>query len=385
MSTRTTIDEVGESRRRLLRQSVTVGLALVMDGLAWPLRALSWTPAPSMGSTVIDVCARGAVGDGVHDDTAAIQSAIDALPVGGGTVRVPVGRYLVDTANPLRLRNRMRLELAPDAVLMARPSNRKRFYVMLLDGISDVEVAGGRIVGDRDRHLGSEGEWGYGIFVRGSSRVLIRDINISKCWGDGICVGAATGAVTAPKYSSDVTLSKVVCTGNRRQGLTIGPVRGIRVIDSEFSDTHGTKPACGIDIEPDKPAIAQNIRIENCIMRGNQGCGIQIYHNVSQVSLRHCTIRNNSGYGVLLVGATQGLIDQNTITGNGLAGAVLRGNATDCQVRDNRFENNATKKVRHLLDNLRQASATSLTTDTSDIQVMDDTRSITISGNTFLP
>ena len=37
----------------------------------------------------------GATGDGVTDDTAAIQAALDALPVSGGTVHLPAGTYLV--------------------------------------------------------------------------------------------------------------------------------------------------------------------------------------------------------------------------------------------------------------------------------------------------
>lgn len=37
----------------------------------------------------------GAVGDGVHDDTAAIQAAINALPANGGTVFLPAGTYNV--------------------------------------------------------------------------------------------------------------------------------------------------------------------------------------------------------------------------------------------------------------------------------------------------
>ncbi len=39
----------------------------------------------------------GAVGDGVTNDTAAIQAAVDFLTYGGGTVYLPPGTYLVDT------------------------------------------------------------------------------------------------------------------------------------------------------------------------------------------------------------------------------------------------------------------------------------------------
>ena len=38
----------------------------------------------------------GAVGDGVADDTAAFQTALQAAAdAGGGTVQVPAGRYLI--------------------------------------------------------------------------------------------------------------------------------------------------------------------------------------------------------------------------------------------------------------------------------------------------
>ncbi len=43
----------------------------------------------------IDVRAYGAKGDGVTDDTAAIQNAINSLPTAGGTIFFPVGRYRV--------------------------------------------------------------------------------------------------------------------------------------------------------------------------------------------------------------------------------------------------------------------------------------------------
>jgi hypothetical protein len=46
---------------------------------------------------VVSVKDFGAVGDGVADDTAAIQAAINSLPANGGTVFIPPGTYLVGT------------------------------------------------------------------------------------------------------------------------------------------------------------------------------------------------------------------------------------------------------------------------------------------------
>src|SRR5262252_9133509 len=39
----------------------------------------------------------GAKGDGVTDDTAAIQAALNAIPANGGTVYFPTGSYLISS------------------------------------------------------------------------------------------------------------------------------------------------------------------------------------------------------------------------------------------------------------------------------------------------
>lgn len=70
----------------------------------------------------VDVKTFGAVGDGVHDDTRAIQTAINCLPV-GGLLRFPAGTYL--TA-PLNLKSHITLEFTEGAVLLGC-SDRSRY------------------------------------------------------------------------------------------------------------------------------------------------------------------------------------------------------------------------------------------------------------------
>jgi len=64
-----------------------------------------WGGTPVPGSA--DVRAFGAAGDGVTDDTAALQAAVDALPE-GGTLLLPFGRYRV--TRPVEVGRACRIE-----------------------------------------------------------------------------------------------------------------------------------------------------------------------------------------------------------------------------------------------------------------------------------
>jgi polygalacturonase len=325
--------------------------ALLWGGLClpviawWPAAAAGLDAVPSRrrGSHRIDARDMGATGNGVSDDTDALQRAIDALPDAGGTVHVPTGRYAIDATRKLRLRSRMHLELAPDAELLAIPNAAERAYVVLVQDAVDVEVSGGRITGDRRRHLGSGGEWGHGLTVRGASRVTIRDLRITDCWGDGISIGsnpARRGHAVAP--SEDVVVARVICSGNRRQGLTVGRSRRVRVLDSEFSDTHGTAPAAGIDVEPDSGdppdnTGARDVVIERCLVRGNRGPGIQLYKRVRGVRIADCRLQDNGNCGVLVVAAKDVVIESNTLGGNRRHAIDVQQGSRGLRVDGNRF------------------------------------------------
>ncbi len=76
-------------------------------------------------SVSLDVRRFGAIGDGLNDDTAAIQSAIACCPP-KGRVRIPKGTYLV---GPLFLKSHIRLELAQGAELLLL-TDRSRFPIL---------------------------------------------------------------------------------------------------------------------------------------------------------------------------------------------------------------------------------------------------------------
>jgi len=329
---------------------------LVFGAVAWPLAMLPaaspvaarvarvGAPSRQRGDTRVDVRRFGASGDGISDDTSALQRAIDALPGDGGTVHVPAGRYAIDATRNVKLRSRMHLELAPEAVLVAIANDAERAYVVLIQDASDVEVSGGAIQGERERHLGSTGEWGHGLTVRGASRVSIHDMRISDCWGDGISIGSnpsRPGRPVAP--SEDVVVSRVTCTGNRRQGLTIGRSRRVQVLDSEFSHTSGTPPAAGIDVEPDSGdppdnTGARDVLILRCRVHDNHGPGIQVFKRTRGVRIEQCELHDNGNGGVLAVSAIDTTIIGNRMRGNRHQDVQVRGSSSGVLVKGNRFD-----------------------------------------------
>lgn len=361
---------------------------------SWVLAAVVAPPARGAAApgrrvpSVVDVRDHGAVGDGIHDDTGAFQATIDAMPASGGTVRVPAGRYLIDAARSVRLRSHVHLLMDADARLIAIPNALERSYVILVEDVDDVTIRGGRIVGERAGHRGSSGEWGHGISVHGARRVTVADVEVSACWGDGICIGTIFGRGGLMKVATDVTIERVVCRGNRRQGLSITSSRRVKVLDSQFTDTGGTRPGCGIDVEPGTRRMgAVDVLIARCTVSGNQGSGVQLDGiNVSRLRLEHCEIRDNHGYGVLMSGVNHAVIADNTIADNGLTGALVRENVSECRIAGNTFRNNSTRRLHQALKQVRRRLAgVSPAHGTGDLKVRDGARAIVLGGNRFDP
>ncbi|TWI01768.1 pectate lyase-like protein [Luteimonas cucumeris] len=337
--------ETGIARRDFLRQSFAMALPVALAGAAWPVMSTaaatnattsSYTlPSRKRGSTVLNVRDYGAAGDGVNDDTAAFQAAINALPSAGGTVEVPAGTYKIDAVVSVRLRSNMHLKLSQSAKLVAKPNSAERYNVLYVNKVREVEISGGQIVGERDGHNGSTGEWGHGIYVRGSSNVTVRDIHVSKCWGDGLVIAGASVWQAPAIPSSNVFVANIVSTGSRRQGLSIGYVRDVKVYDSEFSNSSGATPQCGIDIEPENGNTAYKVLFENCLVRGNARYGMLLYKGSQGVTVRKCIVEDNGSCGIVTVNAVATYIVQSTVRNNSATGIFIQDGTRNCQVSQN--------------------------------------------------
>ena len=124
------------ARRAFIKNSALVAVPLFIGGVSLPALALTTPPTRARGTTIRNVKNYGAIGDGVHDDTAAIQAAINSLPSTGGIVQIPAGTYMIDTSKKINLRSKMHLQLMSGAILKAKTSSLSRHYLIAISGDS---------------------------------------------------------------------------------------------------------------------------------------------------------------------------------------------------------------------------------------------------------
>ena len=261
-------------------------LLLPLESVAQPSTLKGCAPAPKSPLT-INVKDKGAKGDGQTDDTAALQRAIDAVGKKGGTVFVPDGTYMINAVGPkqVSLKSATTLKLSAGATLKAIPNAEKAYSILTISAVSDVAVVGGTLLGDRDEHQGSAGEWGMGIMVmEGAERITIDRVTSRKMWGDGFYVGSG----------KHVTFCSVVADRNRRQGLSITQAHDVTVTDSVFSNTRGTDPSAGIDLEPDRPdQTITRVLIRRSKFLRNAGPGVLIAAQKRAQNVSDVVISNN--------------------------------------------------------------------------------------------
>ncbi|MCX7513932.1 right-handed parallel beta-helix repeat-containing protein [Frateuria hangzhouensis] len=328
-------------RHGFTRPLMLAMMTLALSAVALPAAAGHWwsaRPQLDIGKATVNVRHKGARGNGRHNDTAAFQAAIDSLPSSGGTVVVPAGTYMIDARKSIRMRSHTRLLLDTHAELVVIPNGRSRSQLIRVWNVSDVRIVGGQMKGDRVRHKGNRGEWGMGIDILAARDVVVKGTHLSNFWGDGIYIGARHG-----KPSNYVTIVNVVSNHNRRQGLSITPARHVYVVNSTFSNTRGTLPEAGIDIEPQNEGTTRWVRLENNTFKGNHGNGIELHKHISDIAIVGNRMVGNRGFGVLSCGASHLNIGRNHALRNGLAGAGLTDRAHDVSLVGNTLQYNSTR------------------------------------------
>ena len=174
----------------------------------------------------------GAKGDSNTDDTVAIQTAMDNC----STILVPTGTYMIDAVTHLEPNTGNKIILDNDAVIKAITNNSTHYAIMWCEDVTDVEICGGTLQGERDTHTGVSGEYGHCIRLYGDcDAIYIHDINLINAWGDGIaCV-----------ITGNVRTERVHVDNVRRNGYSIACVNEFISTDDVIENVNGTAPQSG--------------------------------------------------------------------------------------------------------------------------------------------
>ncbi|SDX70789.1 hypothetical protein SAMN04515617_10632 [Collimonas sp. OK242] len=265
--------------------------------------------APPASMRIFETRLFGAVAAGKVDYAPAIGRAMQAAKTaGGGVVRLPKGEIWVAldaSGNAITVPSGIFLDMR-GTVLRLIENDRSGYNIILFkDRNAPSGVIGGTIIGDRDSHLGKDGEWGMCIAVRGGANVSIKGTKASKCWGDGIYLGAALSGDPST-FADNVEIDGVEAAYNRRNNISVVNARGYRICNVYVHHANGTLPESGIGIEPDKGGLASEGLLCNILSEFNGKRGLMTGGGKDQkirgLKLQQITSRSNNAAGFWIEG-----------------------------------------------------------------------------------
>lgn len=139
-----------------------------------------------------------ATGDGVTDDTAAIQAAIDAAEP-NDTILLPAGTYTITTQLQMTGKDRLTLRGVGPGTTISAAGNH---YVLMVTDANEVVVSDLRIVGSgNDAHKSQ-----IGVYVADCNRATLQRLVIEDMGYDGITLACSATVTTANTLIADCVI-----------------------------------------------------------------------------------------------------------------------------------------------------------------------------------
>lgn len=283
----------------------------------------------------------GAACDGVADDRAAIQSAIDdAAAAGGGEVRVPPGRTcIVDKVDATTHTYGLNLKTGvcvvgygPSSVLKLKAQDNAAYWTRMFvtnEAASGVCVKNLKIDMNKTGHTGDTNQ--RNAFHVGNTAALtnfeVSGVTIDDVDGVGIYLRLTGGVTNGKILNNTITNCDLQCINY--QGLAHGVISGNYV------------EACSTGIKSEDPSNLHDVAITGNTIRDMTGPGIQLagdndpLYYARNLSATANTITDCGDSGILLNYTRGAVVSGNTIRNctnagievlNDNQGAVLDGN-----------------------------------------------------------
>ena len=249
----------------------------------------------------------GAVGDGVTDDTVAIQAALAAGA--GGTVFFPEGTYIVDGSLLQMQDGTTVIGYGATLKLAAGTYASTRYFLGTGTGITyssgagrtvDVTVLGIKIDGNISNVTVTGSASCYGINMYQVDGATIRDVTIKNLPGT-----TGNGYGLAFSYSNDVIADNVAVNRTDRQNLIVWETQNARIVNCSLKDSY----------------------FRECILVSSNN---PVSYQVSYATIASCRMGNNLNpttetHVVRFSGIGSGSVENCKITGSTDALAQVRG------------------------------------------------------------
>lgn len=143
--------------------------------------------------------------------------------------------------------------------------------IVKIYNVTGVYIYNAKIEGSKSMPQQS-GEWSAGISILNSTNIKIENAHIYNTWGDGIFIGSEDNGV-----SKNISLKNVWIDNARRNAISITSVIGANIVNTLVSNTNGTLPECGVDIEPSLSGeYIQDVNFTNFYSYNNKNAAFNI-------------------------------------------------------------------------------------------------------------
>ena len=248
------------------------------------------------------------------------------------------------------VKSNTRLIIEPEAEIKMPPTSLDWYNVFYIENKENVVITGGgKLIGDRNEHVGTVGEWGCGIYISGGNNITIDNLTLENFWGDGLTVHRFPRGLEKNDRSNmpkNVTIVNNIFENNRRQGTSIIGLRGGYISNNVFSNTNGTLPSAGLDLETDRHCAIEDVVITGNIFKDNEKQGLLISKRMGhgdEASIKDVKVTDNfftdNNIGMQIGQSSNITVSGNTIRDNNGSGINLVG-ANNCTVISNYVENN---------------------------------------------
>jgi parallel beta-helix repeat protein len=222
--------------------------------------------SPATSSAPVSLLRFGNAGFG-GDDTNVLQTALNDTAANGQLLEIPAGSYNI---NPLSFPNNANVFVDAGVTVTANPGYSEKETMLNIHSANVTITGAGATVAIFHMRKAeyTTDELRHCLDIENASNVTISGISCNDSGGDGLYL----------RTSTNVTVQDCIFNNNRRQGSSItGGVNHIHFLRDHFTNTNGTAPQSGLDIEPDtRVDFLLDVHVEDCYTDNNAGDGLMV-------------------------------------------------------------------------------------------------------------